>query len=119
MTPEFFDERILKQTIETITKLSHTKGVEYTQGEDRLKNFKTTGSEIDVPPKKVLYIFLKKHFDAIITYVKTGQVHSIESIEGRIDDLILYLILLKGLIYEELNSESLDIKVKRQLLKEL
>lgn len=101
MTPEFFDKEILQPTFKRLTELSQTKGKEYTQGEDRLKNFYSTGTDIDLPPIKVLYIFMKKHWDAIKSYIKFGAVQSEEHINGRIDDMILYLILLKGLIHEK------------------
>ena len=75
-----------------------TKGKEYTQG-DRLDNFYRIGKELDVPPETVLWVYLKKHLDSIVSFIREGKVYS-EPIEGRIKDARVYLTLLRGLIEE-------------------
>lgn len=92
-------EKILFQLCEEEREIARTKGREYTQG-DRLDNFKRIGAELGISPKKVLWVYLKKHLDAIATYIKTDRIFS-EPIQGRILDARVYLCLLRCLIEEE------------------
>jgi hypothetical protein len=89
----FFNERCVE--------LMATKGKEYSlSNEDVNQNFKVTGKDINIGPKKILYIFAKKHWDAITNYIKTEKVES-ETIESRIADIINYMFILASLIEEE------------------
>ena len=98
MTFEDVDAIMIKMHEEEMS-IAKTKGREYTQG-DRLDNFKRIGAELGINPKKVLWVYLKKHLDSIASYIKNEQVFS-EPIEGRIMDARVYLTLLRGLIEEE------------------
>ena len=78
-----------------------SKGKDYTQHDkDCLANFKRTAKAIDVPVKKVWAVFAHKHWDAIMSYIKTGKVES-EEINGRLMDLRNYLALGYALFMEE------------------
>lgn len=101
MIPQDFKTLIMDKTFKIIQDLSETKGKEYTQGEDRLKNFKDIANDLGIDSKAAWYVYFKKHIDAIKSYIKFNKSFSTETIESRIDDAILYLILLKGIIYEE------------------
>lgn len=103
MTFEEAEQLIIKMHEEELA-IARTKGREYTQG-DRLDNFKRIGSEIDISSKKVLWVYLKKHLDAIASYIKAEQVLS-EPIESRILDARVYLALLRGLIEEQKNQND-------------
>lgn len=63
-------------------------------------NFERTGKELDIPREKVLWIFMKKHFDGILAHIK-GHKSQRESVHGRIDDAHVYLELLRGMIIED------------------
>ncbi len=94
--------QLLVETHERLLSLTDTKGVEYAHSADQLANFKRLAQSLDLHPTKVLLVYLAKHLDAITAYsqaLDAGR-KPIESepIAGRIDDAILYLILLKGLI---------------------
>ena len=81
-----------------------TKGNEYTQGDqetNRFANFNRLADELGLDPKMVLWIYLKKHLDSIVCYIKKGKEFSEEKIEGRINDARNYLALLNGIIQEE------------------
>lgn len=83
-----------------------TKGMEYTQGDlktDRLANFYRLGDELGLDPKMVLWIYLKKHLDSIVCFIKQNKEYSSETIEGRIHDARNYLCLLNGIIQEQKN----------------
>jgi hypothetical protein len=44
---------------------------------------------------------MKKHFDAIFNYIKTGGKSESEPIDTRLQDAINYLTFMKALIIEE------------------
>lgn len=98
-------DQLVQETIESTAKLLIQKGAEYAGDEDRLSNFKRGAAHIGVTPLQVALIYTSKHFDAIATYIRNDargatQILS-EPIEGRLDDLINYALLLKALIAEE------------------
>lgn len=89
---------------ETIRKLTATKGEEYANNEstgaaDQHVNFRRQAGELNLTPEKILGVYLNKHLDAIKSYIRTERFLS-EPIESRIDDAILYLILLRGLVID-------------------
>jgi hypothetical protein len=91
-----FDIQILDKLYETERQIGLSKGKEYTQGKDRLDNFKRIAQEVDTTPEKVLWVYLKKHLDSIAYYVKYGKLES-ETLESRVVDARTYLSLLLGL----------------------
>lgn len=102
------NERFAKLVDETVEKMRHlmvTKGSEYAPGHDRLSNFKTGAALTGTTPMQTCLIYLSKHYDSVATFVRddaSGQ-HRVrsESIEGRLDDLMNYCILMKGLVTEQ------------------
>ena len=100
-----------KNFVEMLTKMEEkehtimcTKGMEYTTGDqetNRFANFYRLGKELDLDPKMVLWIYLKKHLDSILCYIKKGKEYSEEKIEGRIHDARNYLALLNGIIIKQ------------------
>ncbi len=83
-----------------LSDLLTNKGKEYAGDYDALGNFKN-GNDIGVSPNQKLFIFLDKHLSSIKSYIKHGKEFSSEPIEGRINDAINYLFLLRCLIVEE------------------
>ena len=81
-------------------KLLTVKGNDYTRHEeDRLSNFKRSGAALGLSPMQVWAVFINKHIDAVMAYVKTGRTES-ESIQGRLDDIVNYCYLGEALIHE-------------------
>ncbi len=104
MTFEDFD-KLLDVMISEEKEIGVTKGKEYTQG-DRLDNFKRLAVELNISPKQVLWVYLKKHLDSIANFIKMDAKSASmpilsEPIEGRIKDARVYLSLLRALIAEE------------------
>jgi hypothetical protein len=98
-------QRLLKDQLATLQALSTTKGEEYARAaDDQLANFKRQAEELGVSQDKILAVFLNKHLDAIKYYIKTGETLS-EPIEGRIDDAVLYLVMLKAMIVEAYEAD--------------
>jgi len=91
---------IMKKMFEEEKDISEKKGKEYTI-DDRLDNFKRIAKDLNIDPKAVLWVYLKKHLDSISSFIRQGQIFSNETIEGRIMDARVYLFLLRCIIEEE------------------
>lgn len=99
MTHKKFNNLFQKMVNEEAVIMS-TKGKDYTQNsEDKLANFKIAAKEIGIKPEQVIYTHMKKHWAALITYIKTGKLKG-EPIESKILDIRNYLALLRALIEE-------------------
>jgi len=80
------------------------KGGEYAGDHDRLDNFRRNGANLGLPMEVIWGVYAAKHWDAIGTYIRdltTGKTRErMEPISGRVDDLLVYLILFKCMIIE-------------------
>ncbi len=96
--------RILDETITNIKELSALKGGEYAGDHDRLANFRRNGSDLELPMEVIWRVYAAKHWDAVGQYIKDLHQDKVrerlEPIEGRVDDLIVYLILFKAMLAE-------------------
>lgn len=93
-------DKLMERMFAEERQISALKGKEYTQG-DRLDNFKRIAKEMGLDPKVVLYVYMKKHWDSIASFIKNNRTFSTEKIESRIMDARVYLFLLRCLIEEE------------------
>lgn len=102
-TPQRWDD-LINKTVDRINQLSRTKGGEYAGDEDRLANFRRNGENLGLRMEQVWAVYAGKHWDAISQFVKdlgTGYERERgEPIEGRVDDLIVYLILFRAMLEE-------------------
>lgn len=96
-----------RETIDEMHKrlvvLTETKGEEYKRREDnQFANFDRSATELGLTREQVLLVFLAKHLNSITTWVRdvaAGQDRQYaEPITGRIDDAILYLLILRGMV---------------------
>jgi hypothetical protein len=113
-------QRIFDETVAAVAGLASVKSGEYASNADldRLGNFKDAGKRQKLIPEKVLMVYLDKHFAAISNFVEDLTVKRArersEPIDGRVNDLVLYAILLKCLIAEReelqgaMNAEEED-----------
>ena len=85
-----------KELFNDCQKMATSKGNEYAGTENTHKNFIRLGEKLDLPPEKVLMVYLTKHLDSIDSYVKGGMdpKELTEPIRGRVIDAINYLVLL-------------------------
>ena len=87
-----------------LEKVSETRSsgqLEYAHDEDEVfANFNRVSDLLEEDRKKVLMTYLLKHIDGIAAYVK-GHESQREYVRGRITDTIVYLMLLWGMIEEE------------------
>lgn len=98
-----YDQLVL-DTVEELNKLSTLKGGEYAGDTDRLANFRRNALANGVNMLTVWSIYAGKHWDAIQQAVNDSNSGKrrkrLESLAGRADDLIVYLILLKAILLE-------------------
>lgn len=103
MKTQEFNE-IIGWVFDEIHQLSNSKGKEYAGEDDRLANFKQQAANLGLRPEQVWGVYASKHWSSVMTYIRdmgTGFNRDLsEPIEGRITDLILYLILLRCLVVE-------------------
>lgn len=102
-------EAITGRFIEQCMQIQKTKGDEYSGNEDRLANFKRYSASLGLNPTTVLMIYMGKHWDSIMSFIKnlekTKDLATLEKtlsepIDGRLQDLVNYALLLNGLIHE-------------------
>lgn len=74
---------------------------EYAGGERAFGNFERLAARTGASRETVLWIYLAKHLDGIEAWLK-GHKSQREPVQGRIEDAIVYLILLHAMAEEEL-----------------
>lgn len=107
MTSEEFD-LVLHDTLGQVTDVLGNKAIEYATA-DRLYNFKKAAHLINKTPESALAGMMIKHTVSIYDMVQRGEIgetFSGEKWDEKIIDHINYLILLKALIVENINSSS-------------
>lgn len=93
---EDFDS-VIKECIKVLA----VKGDDYTIGTgDRLHNFKSVAEFTGMTPEQVLGVYFYKHVSAIFAYIKNGKQSESEPIEGRITDVINYMLLFNKMVQE-------------------
>lgn len=96
--------KIVDSTIVEMRKLIELKGGEYAGDVDRLANFRRNGERLALPMEVIWGVYAAKHIDAVFQYIQdiqTGKKRErIEPITGRIDDIIVYMLLLKAIVDE-------------------
>lgn len=97
-------DALVKKTVDMITQLGKEKGGEYAGDRDRLANFRRNGDALELPMETIWRVYAGKHWDAVTQYIvdiQQGKTRPrMESISGRVDDLIVYLLLFKAMVDE-------------------
>lgn len=96
--------QLLDRSIEQIETLSALKGGEYAGDSDCLANFRRNGQDLELPMEVIWRVYAAKHWDAVGQYIRdlaAGRKRLVlEPISGRVDDLLVYLLLFKAMIEE-------------------
>ena len=100
---EFND--LVDATHRHVLLLNGTKGADYSGDEDVLWNFRHAAERLGLTSELIWAVYAGKHWDAIMAYCCRGKVES-EPVAGRITDLILYLHLLRAMVWERGSAES-------------
>ncbi len=96
--------QVLEQTFSEMRKLGSLKGGEYAHGDDRLDNFRRNGVAMGLGMETIWGVYAAKHWDAVTTYIRDMQQgivrERLEPPMGRVDDLLVYLVLFKCMLIE-------------------
>lgn len=95
---------LVRDTVNKVVELSDLKGGEYAGDDDRLANFRRNGERLGLPMEVVWAVYVNKHIDAVIQFIhdlSTGKERKrMEPLEGRVDDIIVYMLLFKAMLQE-------------------
>lgn len=101
---------LISETMKVVTELNRLKGGEYAGDDDALANFRRNALALGITMETCWAVYAGKHWDALQQWIKdlnTGKKRErMEGIEGRIDDLITYLILFKGIHRERMDARQ-------------
>lgn len=93
--------------------LLKTKGADYSRKtEDANSNFKRIAAALEgrgIDTFDVWCVYAHKHWDAIMSWVGSRKLESNEALEGRIADMINYLLILVSLL-EDNKTQPLSVK---------
>lgn len=68
--------------------------------ENAMANFERIGAELELSREQILWVYARKHIDGIAAHIN-GHKSQRESVYGRINDLIVYLTILRGMAEED------------------
>jgi len=68
-------------------------------------NFERAANDMGIDRKQVLWVYAMKHKDGIASFLK-GHTSQREDVRGRINDLIVYMLLMYAMINEEVGSSG-------------
>lgn len=95
----------LKELCASLIATAEQGQKEYALSEDAFDNFNRLSIDLGLHRNFILYVYLKKHLDGVVSYMK-GHKSQRESVHGRIKDSIVYLTLLDAMIAEEERSNA-------------
>ena len=103
--------QVIEDTFKEVINLRKTKGEDYTKGTGNAWwNFETVAAQKkDMKPEDVWFVYFFKHYSSLLSYLE-GIYKNSEPIEGRIDDMIVYLLLLKSKIINDKNNTDINRK---------
>lgn len=96
---------LIERTFEKVRELGRLKGGEYSGDDDRLANFRRNAKDLGLPYEAIWRVYAAKHWDAVGQYIRdivNGTTRErMEGLDGRVDDLIVYLLLFKAMLEEK------------------
>lgn len=96
---------IIADAMKRAEKLFATKNAEYGDKADILANFRRLSDQQGVPMSTAWFFLAGKHIDTITQYVKDVRENKnrarSEPIRDRIDDMVVYSLLLLAIVAEE------------------
>lgn len=88
---------VMDRVFEECHELRAAGQKEYSGGDNAFGNFERLSQRLGISSEQVLWVYATKHFDGIESYIR-GHKSQRESVAGRIDDAIVYLCLLRGMV---------------------
>jgi len=97
---------VMDQTFKECRFLRKAGQDEYARrNKNAFANFERIAERLGIDRKKVLLVYLEKHLDGIHSFVD-GHTSQREDVRGRINDAIVYLCLLRGMVEDEYKIKS-------------
>ena len=91
-------EKVMSQVFTECHLLRNAGQKEYAHTIDNaFRNFEAISDELHLSREQVLWVYLKKHLDGITAHIN-GHRSQREDVRGRINDAIVYLCLLRGMV---------------------
>lgn len=87
--------------------LIKAKNSDYTEGKgsrDRVAHFRAAAQDLNLPMMKIWQVFVRKHWSTVQKFANGGKLES-EPIDGRINDIINYMVLFAAII-EDMKEEK-------------
>lgn len=110
-------EKIVKNQLDNINSLLVVKGKEYRRNNNPYHNFDEVAKRRGITSLEALTGMYMKHeqsFHDIVNDFNAGKVPTIEKLEEKITDIIIYMILAKGIVIREIikqNKEDIRIEL--------
>ena len=104
-------EAVMDEVFQECHQLYDAGQKEYARGDDNgFANFERVADHLGISREMALLVYAIKHLDGITAYVQ-GHESQREDVRGRINDLIVYLCILRGMIEaEDSVSRGIDVK---------
>ena len=103
MTNEQFDE-FFEQVVKELRELSSSKGKAYANRVNRFHNFDRAASVLGGTREQALLGFMTKHWVRLMDLINMHDADCQDSWNEVIKDLLVYLILLKGIVATRFND---------------
>lgn len=97
-------EKVIEKQLESIREVLLIKSKEYAT-EDKLHNFRISAQLQNITMEQALAGMLSKHTVSIYDMIASGDRYSIEKWDEKINDHIVYLLLLRAIIEEKITHE--------------
>lgn len=101
-------EVVVENTLDQVRDLLVVKGREYVRNEDPFHNFEVGSRMTGLIREKVLDGFLLKHEISIADItndIEQGKLPSVEKLDEKILDNIVYLLLKKAMILDRIDNQ--------------
>lgn len=101
---------LMDEMFEELRALRGAGQQEYAHREENaFANFERVAERLDMDRKQVLMVYAEKHLDGIHSAIQ-GHTSQREDVRGRINDVIVYMCLLRGMFDEQLGPVAIGIK---------
>jgi hypothetical protein len=91
----------MQEVFEECGRLRDAGQKEYAhRDENAFANFERVAERLGIDRKKVLMVYMEKHLDGIHSFIN-GHKSQREDVRGRINDVITYACLLRGMVDED------------------
>ena len=111
--------RLSEKFIEDIKVVREDGQKEYARNQDNVfANFERVAKDLGIKREEVLLTYMLKHKDGIVSWVR-GHKSQREDVRGRIKDHIVYLLLLWGMVEEDIRNELLHDKLEYDYIQDV